>query len=127
MRRALPVLLLLCALPAYADTPRRVARAVLAVSGAVMRGLFRNPLADSDLIGIASGAALAVAVAIVLHDLPLALRYADRGVVMKGGRVMACAAMRDALTPDVVAGVFEVPVHVVFAERGPQDVPQTVG
>lgn len=39
-----------------------------------MQGLFRNPLADTDLIGIASGAALAVAVAIVLHDLHLAPR-----------------------------------------------------
>ena len=40
--------------------------ALVAVSGAVMQGLFRNPLADPGLIGIASGAALAVAVAIVL-------------------------------------------------------------
>ncbi len=34
-----------------------------------MQGPFRNPLADPDLIGIASDAALAVAVAIILHDL----------------------------------------------------------
>lgn len=40
--------------------------AALAVSGAAMQGLFRNPLADPGLIGIASGAALAVAVVIVL-------------------------------------------------------------
>jgi len=40
--------------------------AALAVSGAVMQGLFRNPLADPGLIGIASGAALAVAIVIVL-------------------------------------------------------------
>lgn len=38
----------------------------LAVSGAVMQGLFRNPLADPGLIGVASGAALAVACMIVL-------------------------------------------------------------
>lgn len=38
----------------------------LAVSGAAMQGLFRNPLADPGLIGISSGAALAVAVVIVL-------------------------------------------------------------
>ncbi|MCZ4060245.1 iron ABC transporter permease [Pantoea sp. LMR881] len=42
----------------------------LAVSGAVMQGLFRNPLADPGLLGISSGAGLAVAVAIVM---PLAL------------------------------------------------------
>ncbi|MEQ1962520.1 iron ABC transporter permease [Xenorhabdus khoisanae] len=38
----------------------------LAVSGAVMQGLFRNPLADPGLLGISSGAALTVAMAIVL-------------------------------------------------------------
>ncbi|MDL4914985.1 MAG: iron ABC transporter permease [Enterobacterales bacterium endosymbiont of Blomia tropicalis] len=42
----------------------------LAVSGAVMQGLFRNPLADPGLLGISSGAGLAVAIAIVM---PLAL------------------------------------------------------
>lgn len=40
--------------------------ASLAISGAAMQGLFRNPLADPGLIGIASGAALAVAAMIVL-------------------------------------------------------------
>ncbi|WP_042958925.1 FecCD family ABC transporter permease [Erwinia tasmaniensis] len=38
----------------------------LALSGCVMQGLFRNPLADPGLLGISSGAALAVAVSIVL-------------------------------------------------------------
>ncbi|NIF23162.1 FecCD family ABC transporter permease [Candidatus Pantoea multigeneris] len=42
----------------------------LAVSGAVMQGLFRNPLADPGLLGISSGASLAVAISIIL---PLAL------------------------------------------------------
>ena len=42
--------------------------AVLAVAGAVMQGLFRNPLADPGLIGVSSGAALAAAVAIVVGD-----------------------------------------------------------
>lgn len=42
----------------------------LAVSGALMQGLFRNPLADPGLLGISSGAGLAVAIAIIL---PLAL------------------------------------------------------
>ena len=40
--------------------------AALAVSGAAMQGLFRNPLADPGLIGISSGAALFVAITIVL-------------------------------------------------------------
>lgn len=38
----------------------------LAVSGAAMQGLFRNPLADPGLLGISSGAGLAVAIAIIL-------------------------------------------------------------
>ncbi|UCQ59200.1 iron ABC transporter permease [Edwardsiella piscicida] len=42
----------------------------LAVSGTVMQGLFRNPLADPALLGISGGAALCVALTIVL---PLAL------------------------------------------------------
>ncbi|WP_297117714.1 iron ABC transporter permease [Enterobacter sp. ECC-175] len=42
----------------------------LALSGCVMQGLFRNPLADPGLLGISSGAALAVALWVVL---PLSL------------------------------------------------------
>ena len=42
------------------------AGAGLAVAGALMQGLFRNPLADPGLIGISSGAALAAGVTIVL-------------------------------------------------------------
>ena len=38
----------------------------LAVSGAAMQGLFRNPLADPGLIGVSSGAALAAVSVIVL-------------------------------------------------------------
>lgn len=38
---------------------------VLALSGVAMQGLFRNPLADPGLVGVAGGAALGAAVAIV--------------------------------------------------------------
>lgn len=40
---------------------------VLAISGAAMQGLFRNPLADPALIGISSGATLAAVAVIVLE------------------------------------------------------------
>lgn len=40
--------------------------AALAISGAVMQGLFRNPLADPALVGVSSGAALAAVTVIVL-------------------------------------------------------------
>lgn len=40
----------------------------LALAGALMQGLFRNPLADPALVGVSSGAGLAAAAAIVLGD-----------------------------------------------------------
>ncbi|HCP04551.1 MAG TPA: ABC transporter permease, partial [Pseudomonas sp.] len=46
-----------------------VAGATLALTGAAMQGLFRNPLADPGLIGISSGAALGAALVIVLGSL----------------------------------------------------------
>lgn len=54
------------------------AGAGLGLAGALMQGLFRNPLADPGLIGVSSGAALAAGVAIVLGaswfpDLPRSL------------------------------------------------------
>jgi iron complex transport system permease protein len=42
--------------------------AALGTSGAIMQGLFRNPLADPGLIGVSAGAALMTAVIIVLGD-----------------------------------------------------------
>jgi len=59
--------------------------ALLATSGAMMQGLFRNPLADPGLLGVSGGAAFAAALAIVIGDrlvpatsfpLPLALPLA---------------------------------------------------
>lgn len=48
--------------------------AALAVSGAVMQGLFRNPLADPGLVGVSAGAGLGAVAAIVLGGfLPAAI------------------------------------------------------
>ncbi|WP_261642078.1 FecCD family ABC transporter permease [Erwinia mallotivora] len=48
--------------------------AALALSGATMQGLFRNPLADPGLLGISSGASLMLAFAVVIPvTLPAAL------------------------------------------------------
>ncbi|MDR5652180.1 FecCD family ABC transporter permease [Ruixingdingia sedimenti] len=48
--------------------------AALAVSGALMQGLFRNPLADPGVVGVAAGASLGAVSAIVLGGLlPVAL------------------------------------------------------
>lgn len=51
--------------------------AALAVPGAVMQGLFRNPLADPGLVGVGAGAGLGAITAIVLGGfLPLAFQEA---------------------------------------------------
>jgi len=48
--------------------------AALAVSGVLMQGLFRNPLADPGIVGVSSGAALGAIAFIVLgQSLPVAL------------------------------------------------------
>ncbi|MGL4858599.1 MAG: FecCD family ABC transporter permease [Enterobacteriaceae bacterium] len=44
--------------------------AILALCGAALQGLFRNPLADPGIIGISGGAALGAGLAIVLLPLP---------------------------------------------------------
>lgn len=46
--------------------------AALAVSGAMLQGLFRNPLADPGLIGVSAGAALAAGITIVFGEKLLA-------------------------------------------------------
>ena len=51
----------------------------LAICGAVLQGLLRNPLADPGLIGISGGASVAVVIVIVLGDIlfsdfPMAIR-----------------------------------------------------
>ncbi|SOB93695.1 FecCD family ABC transporter permease [Rhodobacter maris] len=49
----------------------------LAMSGALMQGLFRNPLADPGLVGVGAGAGLGAVLAIVLGGLlPLGLQTA---------------------------------------------------
>src|SRR5262249_25185896 len=56
-----------------------LAGAALGAAGAVMQGLFRNPLADPGLIGVSAGAALATALMIVLGDGVLAPVLAPLG------------------------------------------------
>jgi iron complex transport system permease protein len=50
--------------------------AALAVAGAIMQGLTRNPLADSGILGINAGAAFAVVLVVYLLGLPSLLLYA---------------------------------------------------
>ena len=49
--------------------------ASLAVAGAIMQGLFRNPLADPGLVGVGAGASLGAITAIVLGGATPALAW----------------------------------------------------
>jgi len=53
--------------------------ASLAVSGVVMQGLFRNPLADPGLVGVSSGASLGAVLLIVLGDVAFGPLFAVLG------------------------------------------------
>lgn len=95
-----------------------LAGATLAVTGAALQGLFRNPLADPALIGVSSGAALAAVAVIVLgttvlqglnealglYTLPLA---AFGGALLTTFLVyrLASAGGRTAVTTLLLAGI----------------------
>jgi iron complex transport system ATP-binding protein len=56
----------------------------------------------------AGGGALAI-----LHDVNLAARYADRVVVLAKGRVVATGTPAEALAPEIISPVFEMPFRQV--------------
>lgn len=67
---------------------------MLAVSGTALQGLFKNPLATSDLIGLTSGATLLAAISIVLGGyfreyLPEALQFSLVGLSAFIGALLA--------------------------------------
>ncbi len=64
-----------------------------------------------------------IGVLMVLHDLNLALRCADRAWVLAHGQVVAHGATADALTADLVRAVWRVKAHPVLDPAG---VPQFV-
>ena len=63
-------------------------------------------------------AARGVAVLVTLHDLTLAARSCDRLVVMGRGRVVASAAPREALAPDVLRAAFGLNARLMETEFG---------
>lgn len=46
-----------------------------------------------------------------MHDLNLALHYADRFVLVKGGRI-ACAGGEEVITPETIENVYGIPVAI---------------
>jgi iron complex transport system ATP-binding protein len=59
------------------------------------------------------------AVVLTLHDLTLAARACDRLVVLRNGRVLADAAPREALSPEVLAEAFALDGRLEETSAGP--------
>ena len=56
---------------------------------------------------------------VTLHDLDLALRLADRVIVLAEGRVLADAAPAEALSPAILARAYGIRARVLQGEAGP--------
>lgn len=63
------------------------------------------------------------AVVAIIHNLALAMRFADKVVLMNEGRIVASGTPQDALTPERIAEVFGVSVNRVETPDGPVLVP----
>lgn len=63
------------------------------------------------------------AVVAIIHDLTLAMRFADRVVLMNGGRIVANDTPALALTPERIAAVFGISVNRVETPDGPLLIP----
>jgi iron complex transport system permease protein len=75
--------------------------ALLAVAGALMQGLFRNPLADPALAGVGHGGALAAALVIVLGDrLQGAVPFAALPAAAFAGALAATLLLRNIASRD---------------------------
>ncbi|SNR82609.1 ABC transporter ATP-binding protein [Puniceibacterium sediminis] len=55
---------------------------------------------------------------VVLHDLELALRWADRIVLMQDGRVIAAGPPEEVVTPETLARAYQVKARVERCSRG---------
>jgi iron complex transport system permease protein len=102
--------------------------AVLGAAGAVMQGLFRNPLADPGLLGVSAGGAVGAAVAatgtigfigIVAPHLVRLARGADHAWVLPGAALTGAALLvaADAAARTVLAPA-ELPIGLVTALIG---------
>ena len=54
----------------------------------------------------------------MLHDLNLAMRWADRIVVLAHGAIYAVGAAAQALTPEIIAAVYGVEARAERCSRG---------
>jgi len=85
-----------------ADIGRTFSGAALGVSGAVMQGVFGNPLADPGIIGVSAGASLGAVIAVALGLTTISLYYmplfALIGALLAVGLTVALT-MRDGKIP----------------------------
>lgn len=79
-----------------------------------------DPAHQLDVAGLFRVMALAGAgVVVTLHDLTMALRLADRVVVLAAGAVLADGAPVDALRPDVLRAAYGIEARVLAGAQGP--------
>jgi iron complex transport system permease protein len=87
--------------------------ATLALAGALVQGLFRNPLADPQLLGVTSGAACSAALVLTVFAtaqaaVPAAWRLWVLPLASFGGALLVCFALERLarwLTPGSIAGL----------------------
>lgn len=66
----------------------------LATAGVIMQGLFRNPMADPGLLGVSSGSALMVGMAIIFPvSLPAAFLLYEQMIFAVVGSLVVCAVI----------------------------------
>jgi iron complex transport system ATP-binding protein len=83
-----------------------------------MTGL--DPAHQLDAVGLFRSMAQAgVGVIVTLHDLSLALRIADRIVVLADGAVIGDGPVATALTPDLIATAYGIRAEVRPGLHGP--------
>lgn len=105
--------------------------AALAASGSTYQGLFRNPLADPYLVGVASGAGLGATLAIAfnLHTTPLGLgaipvaafigAVTTVGIVMLSAQVGRTTPVSTMLLAGVAIGAFTTAFTTIIMLRDP--------
>lgn len=58
-------------------------------------------------------------IALVLHDLSVAARYADFCIAMKAGRIIAAGPWRDIVTSDLLSDLYDTPLRVAQLDGVP--------
>ncbi|MDA9508185.1 iron ABC transporter [Bradyrhizobium sp. CCBAU 11386] len=71
-------------------------------------------------------AASGTAVIAILHDLNLAIRFADRLVVLSGGKLAADGPRADVITRETIRDIFEIDAVVHQADGVPYVLPQSM-